>query len=113
MVLSRVLEGDLLEPRDFQRHHHALGIPATCHPAPGPVYDPLVTTSQSPAPDAGPVASPGDLVWRTDHLLGEPFEEADLGPATLVRYRPRGVVPGDERPASGTDEVSTPRRGTP
>lgn len=66
------------------------------------VYDPLVTSTPSPVPDAGPVTSPGDLVWRTDHLLGEPFEEADLGPATLVRYRPRDVVPGDERPASGT-----------
>ncbi|MFC8798567.1 alpha/beta hydrolase [Promicromonospora sp. NPDC057138] len=26
------------------------------------------------------------LLWRTDHLLGEPFQEAPLGPATLVRY---------------------------
>ena len=24
--------------------------------------------------------------WRTDHLLGAPFQEAPLGPATLVRY---------------------------
>ncbi|MFI2364179.1 alpha/beta hydrolase [Promicromonospora sp. NPDC019610] len=31
--------------------------------------------------------SPEDaLDWRTDHLLGEPFQEAPLGPATLVRY---------------------------
>ncbi|WP_369372549.1 alpha/beta fold hydrolase [Promicromonospora sp. Populi] len=31
--------------------------------------------------------SPEDaLDWRTDHLLGEPFQEARLGPATLVRY---------------------------
>ena len=31
--------------------------------------------------------SPEDaLDWRTDHLLGEPFQEAALGPATLVRY---------------------------
>jgi alpha-beta hydrolase superfamily lysophospholipase len=28
------------------------------------------------------------LLWRTDHLLGEPFQETRLGPATLVRYRP-------------------------
>lgn len=27
-----------------------------------------------------------DSDWRTDHLLGEPFQEAPLGPATLVRY---------------------------
>lgn len=26
------------------------------------------------------------LDWRTDHLLGEPFLQAPLGPATLVRY---------------------------
>ncbi|MFC8797341.1 hypothetical protein ACFT2C_06385 [Promicromonospora sp. NPDC057138] len=26
------------------------------------------------------------LDWRTDHLLGAPFQEAALGPATLVRY---------------------------
>ncbi|MCP2265473.1 alpha/beta hydrolase [Promicromonospora thailandica] len=26
------------------------------------------------------------LDWRTDHLLGAPFQEAPLGPATLVRY---------------------------
>lgn len=32
---------------------------------------------------ASPQVSP---LWRTDHLLGEPFQEAPLGPATLVRY---------------------------
>jgi hypothetical protein len=92
------------------------GLAGACRGRPagrGPVYDPLVSSTPSPEPDAGPVASPGDLVWRTDHLLGEPFEEADLGPATLVRYRPGKVVPGGERPASGTDDVSTPTRGTP
>ncbi len=36
------------------------------------------------APDPG--AAPLSLDWRTDHLLGEPFQEAPLGPATLVRY---------------------------
>jgi alpha-beta hydrolase superfamily lysophospholipase len=35
-------------------------------------------------PDA--TSSEVDLRWRTDHLLGEPFQEAPLGPATLVRY---------------------------
>ncbi|MFD6140962.1 alpha/beta hydrolase [Promicromonospora sp. NPDC060271] len=35
-----------------------------------------------PLPDPQPVV----LDWRTDHLLGEPFQEAPLGPATLVRY---------------------------
>lgn len=42
----------------------------------------------------------GGLAWRTDELLGTPFEQAPLGPATLVRLRPgpddvaaaRGVV---------------------
>lgn len=41
-----------------------------------------------------------ELRWQTDSLLGEPFEQAPLGPATLVRLRPspsdvavaRGVV---------------------
>ena len=35
-----------------------------------------------PLPDPQQV----ELDWRTDHLLGEPFQEAPLGPATLVRY---------------------------
>nr|BFF17025.1 hypothetical protein GCM10025730_05460 [Promicromonospora thailandica] len=38
-------------------------------------YDPQVPGS----PDVA-------LDWRTDHLLGAPFQEAPLGPATLVRY---------------------------
>ncbi|MGW2091100.1 alpha/beta hydrolase [Promicromonospora sukumoe] len=39
--------------------------------------------------------SPDDaLAWRTDHLLGEPFQEARLGPATLVRY----PYPADREP---------------
>lgn len=35
-----------------------------------------------------PLPDPQQVVldWRTDHLLGEPFQEAPLGPATLVRY---------------------------
>lgn len=34
------------------------------------------------------------LRWRTDPLLGEPFQEAALGPATLVRYPyPDGAPP--------------------
>jgi alpha-beta hydrolase superfamily lysophospholipase len=34
------------------------------------------------------------LDWRTDRLLGEPFQEATIGPATLVRYpHPNGAPP--------------------
>jgi alpha-beta hydrolase superfamily lysophospholipase len=47
-----------------------------------PGYDPFVPVS--PLPETQQVA----LDWRTDHLLGEPFQEAALGPATLVRFRP-------------------------
>lgn len=43
----------------------------------------------SPLPDVQQVA----LDWRTDHLLGEPFQEAPLGPATLVRYPYPGEAP--------------------
>ncbi|MGW6453406.1 alpha/beta hydrolase [Isoptericola sp. NPDC055063] len=34
-----------------------------------------------------------DLDWRTDRLLGAPFEEAPLGPATLVRSLARPAAP--------------------
>lgn len=54
----------------------------------GPVYDPLVPVP--PLPES-PQVTHG---WRTDHLLGEPFEETPLGPATLVRY---------PRPADGPE----------
>ncbi|GAB2483397.1 alpha/beta hydrolase [Promicromonospora xylanilytica] len=52
----------------------------------GPGYDPLVPVP--PLPES-PQVTHG---WRTDRLLGEPFEETPLGPATLVRYpRPADV----------------------
>jgi alpha-beta hydrolase superfamily lysophospholipase len=44
------------------------------------------------APDPDPAQAAPD--WRTDHLLGAPFQEAPLGPATLVRY----PYPSDARP---------------
>ena len=38
--------------------------------------------------------APGDAPdWRTDRLLGTPFEEAPLGPATLVRSLARPAAP--------------------
>ena len=33
------------------------------------------------------------LEWRADHLLGAPFEEAPLGPATLVQFPHPGDAP--------------------
>ncbi|WP_125775805.1 hypothetical protein [Antribacter gilvus] len=68
-----------------------------------------MSPSTTPAPE-GPATShepvaPGNLAWRTDHLLGEPFEEAPLGEATLVRYAPAEVVHPGERPASGSKGV--------
>ncbi|WP_318842802.1 alpha/beta hydrolase [Myceligenerans pegani] len=46
-----------------------------------------------PLPSA---SSPVPLHWQPDTLLGEPFEQSKLGPATLVRYAPDG-------PATDTD----------
>lgn len=45
------------------------------------------TTDEGYPPSApGPASPRAALDWRTDHLLGAPFQEAPLGPATLVRY---------------------------
>lgn len=63
-----------------------------------------------PAPNDVPAASPDDLAWRTDRFLGEPFEEARLGPATLVRYSPAAPAPaaGDAPRAGGRPPSGTP-----
>ena len=55
-----------------------------------------------------PLPDPQQVVldWRTDHLLGEPFQEAPLGPATLVRY----PHPDDAPPPDDDEEVTTMTR---
>jgi alpha-beta hydrolase superfamily lysophospholipase len=45
------------------------------------------------------------LDWRTDHLLGELFQEAPLGPATLVRYRPPDGLDGPDAPKAAVVHV--------
>lgn len=47
-----------------------------------PGYDPSVSEPQPSASSQVP------LLWQPDSLLGDPFEQARLGPATLVRYAP-------------------------
>ncbi|WP_460705833.1 alpha/beta hydrolase [Myceligenerans halotolerans] len=48
------------------------------------------------------------LRWQPDTLLGEPFEQSKLGPATLVRYVPAGPVAGRGEPGGAPDAVLPP-----